>query len=155
MVHTYGQAFQRMGLTYAWGVVALVAASMFFGLGPRVEEKAFPVLTSITPHDITIAEGVLRFYFDADKQRDCELVGQNWYGSAGAHFVPLDVAVVGHHRPASYPPGHIVTGPYTAQLPDISPDVISHVGGSLDYSCHPFWQTRQIVGPFSLPGVLQ
>ena len=132
-----------------WIVVGLIAVPTGAWYGPRIEEQMFPILRNQVV-TITRSGNVLTFTVALDKNRQCRLQEAGYSVVMGPARSPINVMAEDASPLVTYPPGHFVLGPFRATLPPAFLNA-ERIEGTLYYSCHPFWQTRQIYGPIPVP----
>jgi hypothetical protein len=132
-----------------WAIVIIVGIPVVAWYGPNREEKFFPVLINQTATVVRSGNN-LTFYIEVDKVRNCRLVEGGYSVIRGTERTPITVRTLQEGPTVSYPLGHLKLGPFTATLPKEFSDAVS-IEGVLFYSCQPFWLTRQVFGPITIP----
>ncbi len=152
-ITSVGYATERLLAVLASGLIVGFGLFALMGIGPGLEERAFPVLSTQV---VTMAarDGALfTFELTVDKVRDCRFSGGDWAVNDNGHHTPvLVVNAIG--RPISsavtYSTGMLTIGPFTAKLP-FNVGEGAFVYANLYYDCHFGWLNRQVLGPVPVP----
>lgn len=134
------------------GALALAAEAV--NLGPDLEAKFFPVVTTKLVQ-ITREGRNVTFYTEADKLRDCPILAAAYYISSGA-LARMPIIVINEvgapGGTVQRPTGKGVYGPFTMTLPPRGFDGPFQLSVDGLWYCHPIWNTLQRMGTFDMPG---
>lgn len=152
-------ALVRLANVLAYAVIAGVAWAALLIL----ETRLWPVLTDVQPLQITRdTDDDILFRFKFDKQRNCRLVGLDWYAGTplsdpastlwrpAPAFIPAGADSPSDLTYRSRSVGEHVSGVIEIRLPANSREHRQFYG-ILRYGCGFPWVTVQLLGPFAAP----
>lgn len=130
------------------GLVAFAAYLALVIFGPGVEGWAAPVITNYQLHDVRrISNGGFSFRPTFTKTRDCTYYGVSWFAQDKRGNLTRVQIVRGEPSPPTTGPTGERTGDRMTLYP---PNGTTAIFGLNHHDCGMPWQTRTMVGPFSL-----
>lgn len=133
-----------------WAMFSAVTLLVILTIGPRAEERLFPVLSDYQSINTEVDDsGALVFQALYTKRRDCDFLGRTWFGVDADGVMERSIFAVSVYPtgegPAARPVGRNRAVKMRVMLPPGSKQLL----GVFRFSC-PFtpWESRVQVGPF-------
>lgn len=138
-----GKMLKRISVSAIWSACAIMTCVVFFTVSPIIETQHFPVISDINIQLVDVVNDKMLFRITGTKERDCSLVEPRILVQRFNSPIPV-LGVMWADD--------IGDGPKTRALgyQDFGIWAVVPIGKKLKlegiYKCHPFWDTRQVLG---------